>query len=314
MQNILKHVPAGDRSVAPWILLLILIVYVFCGIIVFTGAGQFLVATIYGYSDTEVMGLMSNPFEYEDGQLPIMIIQGLMSLGGFVLIPILFIYFHLKLRIGEFLHLPENKYQTFFMTLVIMFCFMVANSVIIEWNQNMDLPDALSPFENWAQAKELQLEKLTNYLTLFDGLGDLLIALIVIAVLPAVGEELLFRGLIQNLFNKAFKNPHVAIWLSAFLFAVFHFQLYGVIPRMLLGALFGYLYYWSGYLSIAVLAHFINNGLTLILLYLSQQRIIDYDPTAANAAPPLFMTIIFAVVGTVLLVLFKNYFDRKEHA
>lgn len=314
MQNILKHAPAGDRSVTPWILLLILIVYVFCGIIVFTGAGQFLVTLIYGYSQTDVMGLLASPFDYEDGQKPIMIIQGMMSLGGFVLIPILFIFFHLKLRMRFFFKVPKELYQSFFMTLIIMFCFMVTNSIVIEWNQNIDLPDAFSPFENWAKNKELELEKLTNYLTIFDSFGDLLIALIVIAILPAVGEELLFRGLIQNLFNKAFNNPHVAIWLSAFLFAVFHFQLYGIIPRMLLGALFGYLYYWSGYLSIAMLAHFINNGLTLIMLFLTQQNVIDYDPTGLEATPPIYMILLFLLTGSVLLFFFKNYFDKKQNA
>lgn len=314
MQNILKHAPAGDRSVTSWILLIILIVYVFCGIIVFTATGQFLVTFMFGYSQTEVLGLYTSPFAYENGQLPIMIIQGMASLGGFVLIPVLFIYFHLRLRPKVFFDVPHRVHLPIFMTLIIMFCFMVANSIVIDWNQSIDLPDPFTPFENWAQSKELQLKELTNYLTTFEGFGDLLVALLVIAVLPAVGEELLFRGLVQNLLNKAFGNPHVAIWLSAMVFAVFHFQLYGVVPRMLLGALFGYLYYWSGYLSIAMLAHFINNSLTLILLYFTQLKIIDYDPMAAEVSPPVYMVMLFFLAGCILLFLFKNYFDRQQHA
>src|SRR5690554_5832087 len=108
-------------------------------------------------------------------------------------------------------------------------------------------------------------------MTRFDNAGDFILALIVIGLIPAVGEELLFRGLVQNQIGAITKNIHVAIWLAAFLFSTFHFQFYGFVPRMFLGVLFGYLYYWSGNLFIAMLAHFINNGLTLILLYMYQQ-------------------------------------------
>ena len=195
-----------------------------------------------------------------------------------------------------------------------MLCFMIANSIIIEWNQNIQMPEFLSSFETWAQEKELQLEELTEYLTSFPSTSQFLIALIIIAVIPAVGEELLFRGLIQNLLAKAFQNYHVGIWLSAFLFGVMHFQFYGVVPRILLGALFGYLYYWSGSLSLAMLGHFINNGLTLILLYLSQLEILDFDPTNTETPPPLYVITIFFFGGAALLYLFRNYFQQTKNA
>ena len=181
-------------------------------------------------------------------------------------------------------------------------------------NQNIQMPEFLSSFETWAQEKELQLEELTEYLTSFPSTSQFLIALIIIAVIPAVGEELLFRGLIQNLLAKAFQNYHVGIWLSAFLFGVMHFQFYGVVPRILLGALFGYLYYWSGSLSLAMLGHFINNGLTLILLYLSQLEILDFDPTNTETPPPLYVITIFFFGGAALLYLFRNYFQQTKNA
>jgi hypothetical protein len=304
----------GDRSTAPWILLLILGGYVLAALILFQLIAQIAILPFFDFSFDESIKAISNPYSQETTRLPLMIIQGITSLGTFILAPVFYSKIHLNLKAGAFLHFPKGLMQPAFMVVIIMFCFMVANSVVIEWNQNVDLPGFLSPFEEWAQAKEGQLEKLTVYLTQFNGVPTFLFGLIVIAVIPAIGEEFLFRGLIQNLINQATKNPHIAIWSTAFLFGVFHMQFYGLIPRMLLGALFGYLYYWSGHLSIAMIGHFINNGLTLFLLFLGQRQVIDFDPLANESSPPLYIIAIFFVVGTILLYLFRNYFKGQTHA
>jgi hypothetical protein len=84
-----------------------------------------------------------------------------------------------------------------------------------------------------------------------------------IAILPALGEELLFRGLIQHLISRWFRNSHVAIFGTAFLFSFIHFQFFGFVPRFLLGLYFGYLLFWSGSLWLPIVAHLINNGLAV---------------------------------------------------
>ena len=299
---------------APWILLLILIGYVIAALFAFTLISQLLVGVVYGYDMAEFARVLMNPSNSEDARGAIMLMQGITSVGMFIATPVFFIYTNLKLNLNDFVTKIESPLRPVFMTMLIMLCFMIANSIIIEWNQSIQLPEFLSWFENWAQEKELQLEELTEYLTSFARFDQFLVALVVIAIIPAVGEELLFRGLIQNLFAKAFSNHHVAIWLSAFIFGVFHFQFYGVIPRILLGALFGYLYYWSGNLTLAILGHFINNGLTLILLYLSQLNILEFDPTDADTSPPAYVILIFFIGGSALLYLFRNYFTRTEDA
>lgn len=313
MQNILKNASAGDRPATPWILLLILCAYIIAALILFTLVAQILVLPFYDYDFGNVMNALTNPYASTTNKLPLMILQGVTSFGAFILTPFLFIRKNLHMSSSPFFQLPDRFYQPLFMTLIIMFCFMVANSVVIEWNQEIDLPEPFSYFEEWAQSKELQLEKLTNYLTDFTGFHELLVAMVVIAIIPAIGEELLFRGLIQNLFHSALKSPHLAIWLSALLFGAFHLQFYGVIPRMLLGALFGYLYYWSGYLSLAMAGHFINNGFTLVMLYLSKQEVISYDLVASDTSPPYYVVLMFFIIGSVLLFLFRNYFDQKQH-
>ena len=314
MQNILKNTAGGENSAAPWILLLILTGYIVAAFFAFSILSQVLIVVIYGLDLAELASILTNPKETEYARSAIMMMQAITSVGMFIITPLFFLYKNLHLKFNEFLNSPESPLRPAFMTILIMLCFMIANSIVIEWNQGIKMPESLSWFENWAQEKELQLEELTEYLTSFANIGQFLIALIVIAVIPAVGEELLFRGLIQNLLSKAFSNHHVGIWFAAILFGAMHMQFYGVVPRILLGALFGYLYYWSGSLSVAILGHFINNGLTLILLYLSQLDILDFDPTDAETSPPFYVIAIFLVGGSALLYLFKNYFQQPKDA
>ncbi|MEQ8471547.1 MAG: CPBP family intramembrane glutamic endopeptidase [Marinoscillum sp.] len=314
MQNILKNTTDDDSTVAPWILLLMICGYVITALFIFNFLSFIVIGAIFGYDLQELINILSNPNASEDARLPLMLTQGITSLGAFVLAPVIFIKLHLKLSLRPFFAAPEQLIRPVFLTIVILFCFMVANSVVIEWNQNINMPGIFSSFEEWAQSKELQLEELTEYLTSFNGIEEYLIAMLVIAVLPAIGEELLFRGLIQNLFRKALGNHHLAIWAAAVLFGVMHFQFYGVVPRIFLGALFGYIYYWSGHLSLAMIGHFVNNGLTLTLLYFTQLEFTDFDPTSTENSPPFYVVSIFFVAGAVLLYLFRNYFSETKNA
>ena len=206
MQNILKNTAGGENSAAPWILLLILTGYIVAAFFAFSILSQVLIVVIYGLDLAELASILTNPKETEYARSAIMMMQAITSVGMFIITPLFFLYKNLHLKFNEFLNSPESPLRPAFMTILIMLCFMIANSIVIEWNQGIKMPESLSWFENWAQEKELQLEELTEYLTSFANIGQFLIALIVIAVIPAVGEELLFRGLIQNLLSKAFSN------------------------------------------------------------------------------------------------------------
>ena len=154
------------------------------------------------------------------------------------------------------------------------------------------------------KSMEEKAREMTQVLTNFSSTGRLLVAFLVIAVLPGIGEELVFRGLLQNKLLALTRNPHVAIWVSAALFSAVHFQFYGFLPRMLLGAVFGYLYVWSGNLWVPILAHFVNNAFTLLMVYLYQQKISDYDAEGSMGAT------LPMVLGSVLLtarILFYLY-------
>lgn len=126
--------------------------------------------------------------------------------------------------------------------------------------------------DNFAGAAEELAGEMTDVILTMPDTGALLINLFVVALVPAICEEIAFRGVLQSQLAKATRNPHVAIWLSAFIFSFVHFQFYGFIPRMLLGAFFGYLVIHSGSIWAAVLAHFINNAAAVLSRYLYEHH------------------------------------------
>ena len=142
----------------------------------------------------------------------------------------------------------------------------------IDINQAMHLPDFLAGVEKWMRQQEDQLAALTQRFLYMPSAVDLVINLLMIALIPAIGEELLFRGCLQPIFSKFAKKAHVGICLAAIVFSAIHLQFYGFIPRMLLGALFGYLYYYGNSMWYPILGHFLNNGSAVVAVYLYQQK------------------------------------------
>ncbi|TDO02720.1 CPBP family intramembrane glutamic endopeptidase [Sunxiuqinia elliptica] len=134
-------------------------------------------------------------------------------------------------------------------------------------NEQMHLPEALSGIESWMRTMEDQAASLIERFIQVETVWGLLFNLFMIAVIPAIGEELLFRGVVQKIFTQMTRNYHWGIWISAFLFSALHMQFYGFIPRMVLGALFGYLLVYSGSMWLPILAHFVNNAVGVLILH-----------------------------------------------
>ena len=238
------------------------------------------------------------------------VIQGVATFVGLILAPTWFMAYQRR-TITEFFRGHKFDLIPVLVTTFIVIIFMAVNSLFIEWNSAFKFPEFAKGFETWAREKEDAAEQITTFLTKFETPADLIIALIVIAVLPAIGEEIVFRGLIQNELYRATKNVHVSIWIAAILFSAIHLQFFGFVPRLLLGALFGYLYYWSGNLSMAILAHFVNNGVSVIAMYMYQQGAFEYDLESPESAP-LNVVMICAVLTGGLLYYFYKYFENRK--
>lgn len=295
---------------SPWVAIVLLFVFVFLGMFV----GQFLglIALIPWIDLSSLMQPDYLPSILNDPEFkrPVMVMNACVALGAFVLAPFAYLHFVEKKNLKIFFQNGSILSLPLLLTIFIVVAFMSVNSIFIEWNANLVLPEFLESFEIWAQSMEQQAQELTMIMTRFDNFGDLIFALIIIGLIPAVGEEFLFRGLVQNQLFAITKNAHVAIWIGGFIFSAFHLQFYGLVPRMFLGVLFGYLYYWSGSLWVPMLGHFINNGLTLVLLYLYQTQNIGYDIENTTTIP--IATVIFSLVlGVILIILFQKFFSAR---
>ena len=159
-------------------------------------------------------------------------------------------------------------------------------SSLIAWNAAARFPAFLHDFEVWARASEDRAQVLTTFLTRFTSTGRLLLALVVIAVVPAVSEELVFRGVIQKNLVRWF-SPHVGVWLGAVIFSAIHLQFFGFVPRFVLGLVLGYLYLWSGNILVSMVAHFAQNAFQLLIIYFSQRGRFGwgFDPDTTEAMP-----------------------------
>ena len=164
----------------------------------------------------------------------------------------------------------------------IMLVALPAINLMSHWNQQMVLPTWLSGLEEWMKSKEAEAEWLTKQFMSATTVSALLVNLFLMAVLPAVSEEITFRGVLQQLMTAPHRlSPHLAIWLTAIIFSAVHMQFYGFVPRMLMGALFGYMFVWTGSLWVPMLMHFVNNGMAVLLYFLANKAGWDMDEVDA---------------------------------
>lgn len=265
------------------------------------------VAGLVYQGEGSLVNILSNLKGDEDVMTELLVMQGVAALVGLIIIPFIYIAFIEHKRIAAFFPSNDKLGANLLIIVVLWVFFIAAISPITAWNANVDYPDWLNGFEQWARAEEDKLQVLTNLLTNFKTPAHFAAALLVVAVLPALGEEFIFRGLIQRELWRGTRNPHLAIWTAALLFSAVHLQFYGFVPRLLLGALFGYLYYWSGTLWVPVFAHLVNNGLALLSVYLHQREVVDVNLEDSEAAPwP------YVIVGVVVTTLLLYYFRKMN--
>ena len=153
----------------------------------------------------------------------------------------------------------------------------------VNWLKSLNdlvvLPHFMSGVELWMQQMEHQSEVLTDKFLSVSSYSGLALNLLVMAAIPALGEELFFRGILQTVLGEKF-NRHLAVWITAFIFSAIHLQFYGFLPRFLLGAALGYLFLFSGSIWASIVAHFINNALAVVLFFLTFNGYLTFDMDA----------------------------------
>lgn len=186
------------------------------------------------------------------------------GLGTFIITSLVAAFLFGK-KITEYLKLNGGfRFLQLITVLLIMITGIPLINVMVEWNSHLSLPDFLAPIETWMRNSEQEAERITRAFVNVTTVQDVIINLVVIAVLPAIGEELLFRGVVQRILTEWFRNTHAGIWISAAVFSAIHVQFFGFVPRMMLGVCFGYMLHWSGSIWLPVIAHFFNNAAAVI--------------------------------------------------
>lgn len=218
------------------------------------GLGLFL----YGLDLAGIQAALQHPEPAHAGML--MVLNTVSQLCTFLL-PVLFYI----LLFGRSTLLPLGRPGWLFLILPMLW--MASASPVIDGLALLN--ERMIPAGSWLESVARPSEESAMLLThLFlssaeeMGYAPLIIAM---AIVPAICEEVAFRGVLQPILHKGIGNPHVAILLAAVAFSAVHVQLYGFLPRMVLGAGLGYLTWWSGSLWPAVLAHFANNALAILI-------------------------------------------------
>lgn len=156
------------------------------------------------------------------------------------------------------------------MAIIVMLTSLPAMELLIEWNNNLHLPESMSGLEESLRNMEDSASTGISALSGGNTVGDLIMGILIIGILTGIAEELFFRGALQNLFMTMPKvKKHFAIWAAAFIFSFMHFQFFGFVPRLLLGAYFGYLIWWTGSVWVPVIAHAFNNSLVVLLSWIA---------------------------------------------
>lgn len=186
--------------------------------------------------------------------------------------------------------------------------------VVNEWNQAISLPEFLAPLEAWMREAENAATELQERFLSGTSYLDLIVNIVVMAIAPAFCEELLFRGVIQNQLEKWCKNAHIAVWVAAIIFSAIHFQFYGFLPRMILGAALGYLLVYGKSLWLPIVAHALNNFMAVVVAWGANKLEIVKEVEAAIPTYTTSEDYIFLIgcVFVVALSYYKLYYNNSQ--
>lgn len=263
---------------------------------------------------TNAMGLLLKDGVKFTPQIQQLLLQMKLSQGvqtvGIFLIPAVVVLFVFYRKSGVLLPLTSKVggYDVLYVFFLIIFSntFLV---VVAQYSQMLPWP------KEFISGRE-QNETLTKLLLMGTGYGDLMLNLFIVAVLPAFCEEFFFRGFLQRVLMKWFKDAHLSILIAAVVFSAFHFDAVNFLPRFLLGAMLGYLFYWTGSLWLPIIAHFLHNAQIVLLMFVvnnvkGTSGLGDMDGSLSVSSFHLILSV--ALTGLLLLSIYRRYMSVKDY-
>jgi uncharacterized protein len=228
-----------------------------------------------------------------------------------------------KVKSSDFLQLGKPDLTSALLGIISIPVLIPLINGLVVWNGGLHLPESMQGMENWMRVHEDSAEKVTKIMLQGTTVLDLIINLVLIAGLAGLGEELFFRGLLQRIFidgikprseNSPWNIPdwvvHVSIWMVAFLFSAIHLQFFGFFPRLLLGAWFGYLLWWTGSIWVPVLAHFTNNAISTLVAYTQNNGSLTENPDRLGLDQTWWLSVVSVLLLAGLVCLFEK--NRKK--
>lgn len=299
-----KSSPFKDAN--PFLKIVAFIFILLLSAAVFSGLGMLLASIVAGVPiDENILTLTSDTNS--------LIIMQIVSAIGMFIIPVFVYTSFFEGNSLKFLRLNKTpSLQAIFMTIVLFF---LANFVLDLLVKTMHL----IPFETMDNAfiKGLLQAEIDSEITLknfldFSSPLKFLAVFFMMAVLPGISEELTFRGVFMNLFQEASKNQVFAIVLSGFVFAVIHVQLHNFLAIFFMGMMLGTIYYLTKNLWVSILAHLFNNGLIVVMSYLSNLGFVDFDFSKTDDMP-LNISIFGTVLFFIAFYFYREYFIKREN-
>lgn len=235
--------------------------------------------------------------------------QTLSHIGLFIVPSIVF-----AILVGRmpFIYL-KGKRKPWLVSLLVAAMIMVAAlplvNLLMEINLKLSLPQSFSGIEEWMRRAEEGAEAITKMFLGVSSWQALLFNVFMIAVIPAIGEEFIFRGILLKVLRQWFGSVHAAVWVSAFIFSAIHMQFFGFLPRLLLGVVLGYMFVWSANIWVPVFAHFFNNAAAVIIYYLYHNDRINIEIEKFGTGPDM---IFYAGASVLLLIALFAFFKKYE--
>lgn len=212
---------------------------------------------------------------------------------------------------GEMVSIKHPEFKEVVLMIILGFSIFPITSFTGQINAEMHLPQWLSGVEKWMVEEEDHANSLIDLLLSSHSFGIMMLNVLIVAILPAIGEEFIFRGVFQKIFTGIFRSGHLAIWFIAFMFSALHFQFFGFIPRFILGLIFGYLYFWSGTLWLPVISHFVNNAFPVIMAFI--QGMEKYNATTETSLWKQALALpLPIIVVMVILIYFRGRSNNKN--
>jgi hypothetical protein len=299
------------RGMKPFPQLLFALFVALVSFVVFFVAGMLLVLPFVGFGSL-IDSLSPAALDSPGAVNLLKYFQTLQSVGLFVIPPFIIGWLY-EGNIREYLQLNRGTTPGVFLlaslTLLVSIPFI---NYLGDLNSRMKLPEWLSGLETWMKSSEEAAKMVVDKFMEVKSISGLLFNIFMIAMIPAIGEELMFRGVIQKIFIRLTKNHHWGIWIAAILFSAMHLQFYGFLPRTVLGAMFGYLLVWTGSMWVPVLAHFVNNTMGVLGYFLINRGAISGDVEEWGTGSGQFPLVIVSFVALAILLFLIYRMERME--